>query len=118
MIKALIKKLYFKFFPDRADISKERVDELERALNPLTDNELSVSSSRLEKKTIQTEWIIPREEYEIYRHNPDYMKFIKDRLSVNIVKGLEDRIEVRTDYNELYQSTRIVGRFEFWEEIK
>ena len=115
MIKALIKKLYFKLFPDR---SKERVDELERALNPLTDNKLSVPSSRLEKKTLQTEWTIPRTEYEVYRHNPDYMKFIKDRLSVNIAKGLEDRIAIRTDYNELYQSVRIVGRLEFWEERK
>ena len=118
MIKALIKKLYFKLFPDRADISQKRVDELERAFNPLTDNKLRVTSSCLEKRIIQTEWTIPREEYEIYRHNPNYMEFIKERLSVNIVKGLEDRIVIRTDNNELYQSTRIVGRFEFWEEIK
>ena len=107
MIKALIKKLYFKLFPDRADISKKRVIELIRG-----------SSNWLEKKIIQTEWTIPREEYEIYRHNPNYMEFVKERLSVNIVKGLEDRIVIRTDNNELYQSTRIVGRFEFWEEIK
>lgn len=118
MIKALIKKLYFKLFPDRADVSKEYVIDLEAEQRDYKHREASLNSKTYTKKTYQAERLIERDMYEIYKHNPDYMKFVKEDLTRLLFKAIEDKIEIRTDFNPCFKTVRIVGRFEFWEEIK
>ena len=116
MIKKLIKKLYFKLFPDRADISKESLAELEAAIDysKRPDYTIGIGYTKYVKHTLQADWNIQKEEYEICKHNPDYMTFVKERIALNLVKGIEDKIKINTEFN--VNTVRIVGRLDLWEE--
>ena len=117
MIKALIKKLYFKLFPDRADVSKEYVIDLEAELRAYKRWEASVDSKTYTKKTYQAECLIERSMYETYKHNPDYLKFVREDMTRLLFKAIEDKIEISTVFNTRFEPVRIIGRLDFWEEV-
>ena len=115
MIKKLIKKLYFKVFPERADVSKEYVASLEAEIRAFKHlEEYAVGRGSLTKKTLHAERLIERDMYEMYKHNPDYMKFVKEDLVRLFLKAIEDRINVTTEESEPF--VRIIGRLDLWEE--
>lgn len=119
MFKRLIKRLYFKAYPDAADIDRDELADLNAEIRYLRGykQELSVKSSKLIKRNYEAIEFVPCEMIPTDSSKETFEKYLRENFAHKLAPEIIKRLEIKID-KDLSNPimTAYKARYTFYEE--